>query len=282
MKDYFCGWYFKCQSGHETIAVIPAFHKHNGHRSCSIQIITDTGVWNIPFPRQSFHRKKGKPYISIGENIFCEKGMKLSVHTKELNLSGAVRFGKFAPLRYDIMGPFCCVPKMECRHSVYSMQHTVDGTLHVNGKAYVFENSMGYLEGDRGYSFPQKYAWTQCFFDGGSLMLSVAEIPLGRLHFTGIIAIIRWQNKEYRLATYLGAKAVHTQNGELTVRQKNSILTARLIKKQSLPLCAPDGGAMSRTIHESPSCSAAYHFRYKGHLLFSFETDHASFEYEYY
>ena len=106
------------------------------------------------------------------------------------------------------MGPFRYVPFMQCRHSVFSMRHPVDGILSINGTPYEFQNAIGYMEGDRGYSFPTKYAWTQCSFPDGALMLSIAEIPFGGFHFTGIIGIVHLRRKEYRLATYLGAKAV--------------------------------------------------------------------------
>ena len=63
-------------------------------------------------------------------------------------------------------------------------------------------------------------------FSGGSLMLSAAEIPLGPLRFTGAIAIVQWQGKEYRLATYLGAKASKIENGEIVLRQRSLVLKA--------------------------------------------------------
>ena len=116
------------------------------------------------------------------------------------------------------MGPFRYVPFMECRHSVVSMKHTVNGSININGKAYSFDNAAGYIEGDRGYSFPKRYIWTQCIFENGSLMLSVADIPFGLFSFTGIIGIIHVNKKEYRFATYLRAKAVKIEKGEIIIK----------------------------------------------------------------
>lgn len=73
---------------------------------------------------------------------------------------------------------------MQCRHSVFSMGHRVDGQLTINGQVYHFQNDMGYIEGDCGSSFPERYIWTQCSFPNGSLMLSVADIPLYGLHLS--------------------------------------------------------------------------------------------------
>lgn len=42
-------------------------------------------------------------------------------------------------------------------------------------------------------------------------MLSVADIPMAGIHFTGVIGAIMWYGMEYRLATYLGAKVVQIQ-----------------------------------------------------------------------
>lgn len=280
MRDYFCGWYFKCQSDTQTLAVIPAVHRSKKKQSCSVQLITEECAWNIDFPYKFYHHKKDFR-IQIGKNRFSRKGIELCLHTPECSAVGTLRFGAFSPIRYDIMGPFRYIPFMECRHSVLSMKHTVNGKLCINGAAYRFQDAVGYIEGDRGYSFPKEYAWTQCCFRDGSLMLSVADIPFGFFHFTGIIGVVQWHGKEYRLATYLGAKAVRIKNGELVVRQGKAVLKVRLIKKHAHPLRAPVSGAMRRTIHESASCSASYCFQKNGHTLFSFETTKASFEYEY-
>lgn len=279
MGDYFCGWYFKCQSRQQTLAVIPAFHKSGRETACSIQLITNENSWNLRFPGSSF--QKNRHCVTIAGNQFGKTGLRLDLHTPELTAAGILHFGPLSPIRYDIMGPFCCVPFLECRHSVLSMAHRVDGALQINGASYPFYNATGYLEEDRGRSFPTEYAWTQCSFPGGSLMLSVAEIPLGGIRFTGVIGVILWQNREYRLATYLGAKAVRIQNGEITVRQGRSSLTVRLLEQTAQPLCAPSCGAMTRTIHESAACRAAYCFQKNGRTLFSFASSQAAFEYEY-
>ena len=179
MREYFCGWYFKCQSNKHTLAVIPAFHKSNNKKSCSIQIITDTKAWNVDFPFEYFSKQKGRFDISIKNNHFSSKGISLFINTPSLSVLGSLSFGTFSPIRYDIMGPFRYVPFMECRHSVVSTKHTVNGSININGKAYSFDNAAGYIESDRGYSFPKRYIWTQSIFGNGSLMLSVADIPFG-------------------------------------------------------------------------------------------------------
>lgn len=279
MRDYFCGWYIKCQNDSQTVAFIVAYHVTNNVKSCSLQVITDGGAWNVEYPFEDFHMDDSG--VTIGPNWFKKSGCYLDIRENGLSLQGELTFDEFAPIAYDIMGPFKYVPFMECRHSVFSMRHRVDGALSINGEAFPFENSVCYIEGDRGYSFPKDYLWTQCCFEGGSLMLSVAHIPFCGLHFTGVIGVIHHEGREYRLATYRGARAVKIENGEAVIRQGDKTLTVRLIEKKAHPLAAPTAGGMNRTIRESAACKVYYHYQEKGKTVFEFTSDRAAFEYEY-
>lgn len=279
MRNYFCGWYFRLQSDNQTLALIPSVHKIVRKKFCEIQLISDADSHFARFSYSAFQR--GRDRIQIGQNQFGRDGIRLSIHTPTLHANGSVLFGPYTPIKYDIMGPFRYVPRMQCRHSVYSMRHTVDGELEINGIPYFFRNADGYSEGDRGYSFPKTYAWTQCAFPNGSLMLSVADIPLGGFHFTGIIGIILLEGKEYRLATYLGAKAVKIENGELVIRQGRLCLTVRRQAQSGHPLHAPIDGAMVRTIHEHPSCRVYYRLESEHTVLLELDAARAAFEYEY-
>lgn len=279
MQKFFYGWYLKNQSDTQTLAIIPAVHQSGRKRTASIQIITNNGVYTAIFPGEAYMRRGSKIYI--GRNNFGKNGIRLSIDTPKLKVKGKLRFGTLSPLKYDIMGPFCLLPFMECRHSVKSMKHAVYGKICINGQKYNFQNAQGYWEGDRGISFPKKYVWTQCFYQGGSVMLSVADIPFAKKYFTGIIGVVLWKGREYRLATYLGAKVMHKGNQIIKVVQDDMELEAILLEEKRKPLRAPDGGSMVRIIHESVACRAFYRFKKHGCTVFSFETDMASFEYEY-
>lgn len=279
MRDSFYGWYLKCQSDTQTLAVIPAVHKAGRKRTCSIQIITNDGAWTVTLSGKSY-RRTGKN-IFIGKNRFGENGIYLDIDTQNITAKGRLYFGALTPLKYDIMGPFSLVPFMECRHSVLSMKHWVLGKMCINGQEYSFYNGRGYWEGDEGRSFPKKYAWTQCNFKDGSLMLSVADIPIAGLNFTGVIGVILWRGRQYRFATYLGARVVKKRNGIIRIVQGNMSLDVYLIKSDKKALMAPSNGDMVRTIHESVVCTAAYRFKKGNRTIFNFKTDSASFEYEY-
>ena len=281
MYNRFSGWYFKCQSDRHSLALIPAVHAAGNAVTGSVQLITPQGAWCVPYPPSRVHGRGPGPRMALGENLFSPRGIRLRLQGEGLEAQGQLSFGPLSPAGGDIMGPFRLIPFLECRHSVASMEHTVEGTVTVNGTVYDFHQGQGYLEGDRGRSFPRHYLWTQCFFPGGALMLSVAEIPLGALRFTGVIGVVRAQGRQYRLGTYRGARAEEIGCGSVTVRQGDLVLTARLIQHRAVPLAAPMWGAMERTVREGLSCQAAYHCTLGGRPLFDLESDCASFEYEY-
>lgn len=280
MNEYFYGWYFRCQGNEGSIAVIPAVHISAKKRSCSIQVITESGSWNKVFSTRQFRLNRDKGIMQIGENLFSRKGIRLRLETDGVKISGILRFGQFAEPKYDIMGPFRYIPGMECRHAVYSMRHSVDGELQINDQLLHFQNGKGYMEGDSGKSFPEKYVWTQHFLGDGSLMLAAATIPLGWTCFTGAVGILYLKGREYRFATYLGAHVQKIGNGELFIRQGKYSLRVRFPRKTGSVLRAPQKGKMTRRIRESVSCRAEYTLLCGDRIVFRTVTDKAAFEYE--
>lgn len=278
-KGYFQGWYFKCSCGDRTVAFIPAYHRSQNITTASLQVITDDTAYNIPFQKLEYTQKPLS--VKIGDCAFSEKGIALNFQGGEYKLEGKLHFRSLSPIAYDIMGPFALVPFMQCRHGVYSMSHRIDGQITLNGQSFDFHNGIGYIESDRGYSFPKRYIWTQCCFENDSLMLSVADIPMLGFHFTGIIGVILLNGKEYRIATYLGASIKRIGKNAVTVKQGAYEFTAELLQKNAQPLFAPTNGDMSRTIHESASCKAHYRFSHKNEVLCDFVSEKASFEFEY-
>lgn len=279
MRNYFCGWYFRCQSEIQTLAIIPSFHKTKEDSFCTIQFITDKEAFNLQFPYSDYHKDANQ--ITIADNRFARDGITLDIKTVALCANGSIRFSDFTPLRYDIMGPFKYVPFMQCRHSVFSMRHSADGEIILNGTPFVFRNAIGYIEGDRGHSFPSKYVWTQCSFSEGSLMLSIADIPFGAFRFTGVIGVVLLNGKEYRIATYLGAKVVKITPEEIIVQQGAYTFTVMPQEFSGHPLRAPVSGAMKRTIHEHPSCKVYYRLEKNGIPLLALDASNAAFESEY-
>ncbi len=281
---YFEGWYLKCQTRQgRALALIPAFHiDREGRRSASLQVIAENGTWWLAYPDAAFHACEGRFAVQMDQSVWDDTGLCLKVERDDLCLQGRLRGGPFVPLASDIMGPFRFLPGMECSHGVLSMGHPLSGSLTLNGEVLDFTDGTGYIETDRGRSFPSAYLWTQCAWrrpERCSLMLSVATIPLAVGSFTGCICAVMDRGQEYRLATYRGARVEKWSSSGAVIRQGPYRLEAEVIAERGHPLQAPVDGDMRRTIHESLCAAMRYRFWRGEELLLSHTDEYASFEY---
>lgn len=283
-RPYFEGWYFKHQTPQgQTLALIPAFHIDSGGRpAASLQVISNDKSWWLEYPAEQLQVSRKPFQIQLGQSRFGTQGIDLHIQENGLSLQGALRYGPFTTLRSDIMGPFRFFAGMQCSHGVISMGHSLTGQLTLNGEVIDFTGGRGYIETDRGRSFPEAYLWTQCAWEGtasASLMLAAATVPLPVGSFTGCICAVLYNGKEYRLATYRGAKIERWSPAMIAVRQGSYRLIAKLRKASRQPLQAPVEGSMRRTIRESLCAEVRYCF-WKGQELLFRHTDRcASFEY---
>ena len=280
---YFEGWYVRLQTKDgRALALIPAYHRdQEGQGSTSLQVITGDGTWCVDYPESVFRAKPERFFVRLGRNLFTDHGVSLSVETEGLTLAGNLQFGPLSPLHSDIMGPFRFLGEMECTHGVLSMCHSVTGTLCWNGCTVDFSGGLGYLETDRGRSFPQEYLWSQCaWLDGGQngVMLAVAQIPLGKLNFTGCISAVQYQGRQYTLTTYQGAKILRWSAQGAILQQGDFRLEATLLQDHGHSLQAPDDGKMTRTVRESVDAMVQYRFWEGQSLIFCREALCAGFE----
>jgi len=283
----FHGYYVKCQGRHDTIAVIFGRSKEKSF----IQIITATDSYFTEFAPQDCHIAKRAFDIRIGENHANEQGMTLNIQSTGFTATADIKFGEFTKLRGEqkrwrknagesIMGPFQRLPFMECRHMIASMRHTISGQITINNKTYDFTNGTGYIEGDRGKSFPRKYFWSQAHLDGFDVSASCAIIPYFGIRFKGTICVVRTATHEYRLATYHRARVKQFDQNTLVIKQRKYKLIVEVQDTQgTLPLAAPQRGKMSRTIHESVNHTVRYVFMYKKEVIFDITSNRAAYEF---
>lgn len=284
-RSFFEGWYLKHQNDATSVCFIPAFHvSSDGKKSLSIQVITPEYSGSAAYPAEQFLVNEDHFSIQIEKNHFSDTGISVDIRLEDFYVRGSLNYGPFAQLETDIMGPFSHLSFMQCSHGVLSMSHTLSGSLDVNGTEMDFSQGTGYIEKDWGTSFPQSYLWTQaCFLspDGlpCSVMLSVAHIPFLGFHFTGCICAVWYEGQEYRLATYKGIRICRYTETEVIIRQKQYQLHVKLLSPAARPLQAPAKGNMTRTIHESASCSVRYLFTVNEETMFDVTLPDASFEY---
>lgn len=273
MKKYFEGYYFKHQKGSDTIAFIVGISADHAF----LQVITNTESYCIPYRINEY--RKNSQGIQLGTCRFSPKGISIDIKRSNIKVKGKIRYDQLTPLQYDIMGVFRFLP-MECSHRIVSLYHKLTGSIRMNGREMDFTGGTGYIEGDRGKSFPQNYMWLQCsdFKERCCITGACASIPIWFFHFTGCIAIVYYQNKEYRFATYLGVKIEKKDSKHLILKQGRFRLEIFVEPKEGQSLLAPDLGKMSRGIRECAACYGRFRFYENKRLLFDLESENASFE----
>lgn len=277
--EYFEGIYLKHQNDTQTLALIPSLHIDNcGNLSGSLQIITENNSWQKRYDTAAAKITPDTFEINIGKNCFTERGCRLLISEHGLTLDGHLRYGVLTPPKQPVMGPFRHLPGLECQHMVFSMFHTVNGEVKLNGRNYIFQNGTGYIEGDKGHSFPHRYLWTQVNSRKSGIVMAAATIPLLKTTITGCFASILYRGKEIRLATYLGAKVICADNKKLAIQQKDIVLSAELLETSPHPLLAPRSGKMERWIYENAACKVRYQMWKKGNKVFEYIRDNAGFE----
>lgn len=256
MKPQFQGTYYKHQKGNRSLCLVVGTCTHGSF----VQIITNQNV---------YHYTQGVIRTASG----------LQVSTPAIH--GAITYGDLTPLQSPIMGPFSHLP-MECTHWVESMGHSLEGGFWVEGDYWDFTGGQGYIEGDKGRSFPQRYTWLQCndFPQHTSLMLAIATIPLGFVGFTGCICVVHHQGREYRLATYCGVKIRRICQSHIILTQGALRLEVSLDAGTAQVLKSPHQGVMEGLIHESNDTPLYFQLWDGAQLVTQGYSLHASFEWQ--
>lgn len=264
----FDGYYVKVVDDKRAFAVIFGRNRARGKRSSFVQVITRERTYNAVYNYGEYRARK-KPFsVQVANNRADGCGMVVDIADGEASFVADLSFDAITPIRGDAMGFFRFFPFMECKHKIISM-----------GPAPV------YIEGDSGCSFPRKYFWTQCnLFDGFddlSVVAMCAVIPYLGFRFLGTICIIHFNGREYRLATYRGARVVEFTSDKLVIKQGRKILEIEIsdADKNSHELFAPARGRMERMIKETVFTTARYKFTINDRVVFDTTSPYAAFEF---
>lgn len=266
-KNYFEGWYFKCNNSEEGISFIPGINVDENEPKAFIQIITNQSSYFVNYNINDF-KFKSKPFqIQIGKSIFSKSGINIDVEDKSqgIAIKGIVKFSNRRSietnlLNPNIMGPFSYIPFMECNHAILCMKNTTNGFININDKIINLNNSTGYIEKDWGCSFPKRYIWCQAnnfYKENSSFMLAIADIPFGLFDFRGIICDLITDKSEYKFATYNNTKILEYIINDkyiiINLKKKNYYLNLKIIYDKGKKLSAPVKGKMAKDIFESIS-----------------------------
>jgi len=258
---YFEGWYFKKVNTRKkrVISLIPGISLNKEDPHAFIQVIFSHPMQThyIRFDVSEFSFSDDPFEVRISKNRFSMSSVHIDVQTPDFSLSGNLIFSNLTPIFGNIMGPFAYLPSMQCSHGVLSMSHRVDGLLHTHDEVWEFESELGYIEKDWGTSFPKHYFWLQSnhFEDPSvSFMASFAHIPMGILDFEGLIALFRFEGKEYRFATYNGGKIKDIKKNpdgfSFLLTRKDVSIHVVAVMDDTVDLAAPVKGKMDHVIKE--------------------------------
>ena len=262
MKNKFYGKYYKfiSDSGYVFSCIIS-----NANEGDMIQIITPDGAFFIDDTKS----------IIVNDN----NTITFNVNGNGLSINGTLKLGDLSPLKSKVMGPFTYLP-LECKHDIYSMRHTLNGNLIINNTVYSYNNSLGYIEGDKGRSFPKKYIWYNSVTDNTTVTLAIATIPiLGFIRFKGLLCFIRNNDKEYKICTYNFGKIKVISDSKVVIKKGKYIFTLEFEDYDGHNLKAPTKGNMDRYIKEAITTKTKYKLTYKNNTILQVEDDISSLEY---
>ena len=254
-----------------------------GDYSSFIQIITKNNSYFLNYSFNDFSFCNSPFFIKIDDTSFSLDKIDININDSfhRLKIEGSLHFSNHTSIKNNffapnIMGPFSYFPSMECNHAILSMKSSTSGSLVFNGNLINFDDGIAYIEKDWGTSFPKSYIWCQSnefLAFPANFMLSIATIPLGSFNFTGIISDISFENKEYKFATYYGAKLkkydVNNDSISIEIQQGNKTLSVSSFSENSNFLLAPSKGKMKREILESISSKIDVQIKENDKVIFS-------------
>lgn len=291
-KNYFEGWYFKNTCKNSGISFIPGINISHKNPKSFIQVITNNSSYFIDYDIKDFGFCHNPFSINIGNNYFSKEGIKIDIKDKkqQININGEIRYINNVNIKTNlfnpnIMGPFSYIPFMECNHCILSMKNQVYGHININGNKLIFNNGIGYIEKDWGYSFPKSYVWCQGnnFKDStASFMLSIADIPFKIFNFTGVICVLIIDNIEYKFTTYNNCKIVEyniiDKSFNITLKKDNYFLNIYSTYDSRHKLFAPVKGMMKKNIFESISSSITVTLKKNNEIIFSNTSNNCGLE----
>ena len=219
-------------------------------------------------------------YIDDPKSVeVVDTAITFNINQDDITLNGKITLGELHPLKKKVMGPFTYLP-MECRHEIYSMHHSLNGNISINGKDISFDDGIGYIEGDSGTNFPKKYVWYNSVTKDMTTTFALASIPfLGFIHFTGILCFVKTKDKEYRFCTYNGAKLKKIDDKEIVISKGKYSFILSINNKDGHLLKAPVKGDMVRYIKENLNIATSYKLMFKDQVLFEVNDPISSLEY---
>ena len=152
--------------------------------------------------------------------------------------------------------------------------------VNINDFNHSFTNSLGYIEGDSGTNFPNKYIWYNSVTSDATVTFAIATIPLFRfIKFKGLLCFIKTEDKEYKICTYNFGKVKKMTENEIVLCKGKYKLIVNLNEFEGHKLKAPIKGNMERHIKEAITVPSKYKLTYNDETILEIEDSISSLEY---
>lgn len=255
---YFEGWYYKITSLKMSMAIIVGVIHDQKNSHAFIQTLDSISKQSqyIRFELTEFKFDKHHFHIALKDNHFYLDHIVLNLKDK-VTMKGTIHFGLQTPMetslyRPTIMGPFYYLKFLECVHSLISLHHCCYVDLKINEHPFDLK-AIGYIEKDRGQSFPKQYFWLQsnhCENEYACLTLAIAKVNLKLFDFTGIVMVMMLDGQQHFYTTYLGAKVIEQSLHHIHLKQNQEDIHLYIEHQHPYALKGPQLGKMSKDVFE--------------------------------
>ncbi|MEX1191379.1 MAG: tocopherol cyclase family protein [Brumimicrobium sp.] len=259
-QPYFEGFYYKFVNEEGEMIVVIAgisFSKTENHAFIQVASNKSSKAYFYKFPLSEFDTNGNTFNFSIGENIFSNNTVKLSLpdvngEIKILNRNDWKR-SWWSP---SIMGFLSYIPNIECKHDVLTTNSMITGAIDLNNKKTEFKSGKGYIEKNWGQSFPKEYVWGHANqFKTKSLSVQFALAKPKWLVFRPSVYIgyVKYNGSVTHFGTHHFSHLSIQKEGEyiiITIRRIGKKIILRIKLESPIDLVSPKDGELINVIKE--------------------------------
>ena len=213
-KQYIDGWYFKHQKDKKNICFFIGRDKEKAF----LQVITNELVKIFEYKTDKYKFYDSVMQIRIGDSLFAPQGCVVMAKDKDMSIRGRLTYGRLTYPKFSMCQSHLGFSAFG--HSVLSFDHNVMGSLELNDEKYDMCGSKGYIEYSKGRK-SEKQLWCQSnsFENKTGIMIYAEQKNLLGVSFNVVESSVFYHGKEYRFASYLGAKVLECDDKAIVISQ---------------------------------------------------------------
>ena len=263
IKNSFENWYFKLvdEKKEQTLGLLIEIQSTKQGKEVTIQVVGNVVHEEIcvHYPLESV--KSRETEIQIEDNVLGLEQITLNIKKENFHLKGELILNHHKRLTPSfwtpgLMGPYKYLPFLESYHEVISLDHTLMGSLWLNGNKIVFDEGKGYIEKSWGKTTPNVWLWAQCnqFKNKDvALMIGVARLPIFFDYYTCFAIPIYYKDQLEIFSNYKGGHLSklyrYKEYVHLIITQKNKVLDIKIYGSGEKSCTASKSSHMIRDVY---------------------------------